>query len=57
MQENEPTSIGEIAERLSVSESTISRQVARLAEISALDVLACGKTKEVKITLTGKLFI
>ena len=48
---------GEIAERLSVSESTISRQVARLAEISALDVLACGKTKEVTITLTGKLFI
>jgi len=57
VQENEPTSIGEIAERLSVSESTISRQVARLAESSALDVLACGKTKEVRITLTGKLFI
>ena len=57
VQENEPTSIGEIAERLSVSESTISRQVARLAEISALNVLSCGKTKEVTITLTGKLFI
>lgn len=55
--ENEPTSIGEIAARLSVSESTISRQAARLAELSALEIISMGKTKEVTITLTGKLLI
>lgn len=57
VQENGHTSIGEIAERLSVSESTISRQVARLADISAVEVFTYGKTKEVSITLTGKLLI
>jgi DNA-binding Lrp family transcriptional regulator len=31
---NQPTTIGDIAKRLSVSESTISRQVARLADSS-----------------------
>jgi hypothetical protein len=31
--------------------------VARLAEMRALHVLPRGKTKEVRITLTGKLLI
>lgn len=53
----EPTNIKEIAQRLSVSESTISRQVARLSEVKALHVRPLGKTKEVKITLTGRLLI
>jgi CRISPR-associated protein Csa3 len=53
--ENQPTTIGYIAKRLSVSESTISRQVARLEKLGALHVLARGKTKEVRITLTGKI--
>ncbi len=53
----QPTYIGDIAGRLFVSESTISRQVARLAEMRALHVLPRGKTKEVRITLTGKLLI
>ncbi|MDD2756458.1 MAG: CRISPR-associated CARF protein Csa3 [Methanothrix sp.] len=55
--ENQPTNITDIAKRLSVSESTISRQVARLADIGALDVLQKGKTKEVRITLTGKILL
>jgi len=55
--ESQPTNITDIAKRLSVSESTISRQVARLAEIGALDVLQKGKTKEVRITLTGKILL
>jgi CRISPR-associated protein Csa3 len=55
--ESEPTNITDIAQRLHTSESTISRQVARLADIGALDVLQKGKTKEVRITLTGKILL
>jgi CRISPR-associated protein Csa3 len=55
--DSQPTNITDIAERLSVSESTVSRQVARLAELGALHVLARGKTKEVRITLTGKILL
>jgi CRISPR-associated protein Csa3 len=53
--ENQPTTISGIAQRLSVSESTISRQVARLAEQKALDLVQKGKTKAIRITLTGKI--
>ncbi len=52
-----PATITDIAERLSLSESTISRQVARLADIQALEVFPRGKTKELRITLTGKLLL
>jgi CRISPR-associated protein Csa3 len=55
--ENQPTTITDIAKRLCVSESTISRQVARLAELRALDVLPKGKSKEVRITLTGMILL
>ncbi len=54
---NQPTSINEIAKRLNISESSVSRQVAALAELKALDVVQKGKMKEVRITLTGKLFL
>jgi CRISPR-associated protein Csa3 len=55
--DSQPTNITDIAERLCVSESTVSRQVARLAELGALHVLARGKTKEVRITLSGKILL
>ena len=55
--ENQPTTIGDIAQRLSISESTISRQVARLGDQKALDLVQKGKTKEIRITLTGKLLL
>lgn len=55
--ENQPTNITDIAARLSVSESTISRQVSRLAEIRALEICQKGKMKEISITLTGKLLL
>jgi CRISPR-associated protein Csa3 len=54
---NQPTTITDIAKRLNVSESTVSRQVARLAELGALHLLQKGKTKEVRITLTGKILL
>jgi CRISPR-associated protein Csa3 len=54
---NQPTNIGDIAQRLSVSESTISRQVGRLIDLKALCIVPKGKTKELSLTLTGKLLI
>ena len=54
---NQPTNIGDIAKRLSVSESTISRQVGRLADLKSLYLVPKGKTKEIRITLTGKLLL
>ena len=54
---NQPTTITDIAKRLSVSESTVSRQVARLEKLGALHLVQKGKTKEVRITLTGKILL
>jgi hypothetical protein len=42
---------------LSLSESTISRQVGGLVDLKALDFTQKGKTKEVRITLTGKILL
>jgi CRISPR-associated protein Csa3 len=55
--DSQPTTITDIAKRLSVSESTVSRQVARLAKLGALHLTQKGKTKEVRITLTGKILL
>lgn len=55
--ENQPTNITDIAERLSISESTISRQVSKLADLRALEITQKGKTKEIRMTLTGKLLL
>lgn len=55
--ENKPATITGIAERLGLSESTVSRQVASLAERRALYLVQKGKTKEVRITLTGKMLL
>jgi CRISPR-associated protein Csa3 len=55
IENNQPTNIGDIAKRLSVSESTISRQVGRLADLKALNLVPKGKTKEISISLTGRL--
>jgi hypothetical protein len=46
-----------ILKRLSISESTISRQVVRLVGLRALDLVQKGKTKAVSITLTGKILL
>jgi CRISPR-associated protein Csa3 len=54
---SQPATITEIAVSLSVSESTISRQVARLTELKALDLTQKGKVKEIRVTLTGKLLL
>lgn len=55
--DSQPTTITDIAKRLSVSESTVSRKVAKLAELGALHLVSKGKTKEVRITLTGRILL
>ncbi len=55
--ENQPTTITEIAQRLKISESTVSRQIGELLGLKALDLTQKGKIKEVRITLTGKIFL
>lgn len=54
---NQPTTISEIAERLNVSESTVSRQINRLFEHKAVEIVQKGKTKQTQMTLTGKIFL
>jgi CRISPR-associated protein Csa3 len=55
--ENQPTTITEIAQRLKISESTVSRQISELLSLKALDLTQKGKIKEVRITLTGKILL
>jgi CRISPR-associated protein Csa3 len=54
---HQPTTITEIASRLEISESTVSRQVGELLGLKALHLTQKGKTKEVRITLTGKILL
>ncbi|NPV61760.1 MAG: CRISPR locus-related DNA-binding protein [Methanotrichaceae archaeon] len=54
---HQPTTITDIARRLQISESTASRQVGRLFDLKAVDLRPRGKTKEVRITLTGRMLI
>lgn len=55
--ENQPTTITEIAQRLKISESTVSRQISELSDMKALDLIPKGKVKEVRTTLTGKILL
>jgi CRISPR-associated protein Csa3 len=57
VRDNQPTTITEMAERLDSSESTISRQVGRLVDLNALNVIPVGKKKQIQTTLTGKIFL
>ncbi|HII06602.1 MAG TPA: CRISPR locus-related DNA-binding protein [Methanotrichaceae archaeon] len=57
VRDNQPTTITEIAARLNLSESTISRQVGRLADLDALKIAPEGKKKQIQTTLTGEIFL
>ena len=52
---NQPTTITEIAARATLSESTISRFVSRLASMGAVIIEQKGKIKEIKISFTGNI--
>jgi CRISPR-associated protein Csa3 len=53
----EPTIASEIADRLQISESTISRNLTKLKDLKAIDVDSKGKTKYISTTTTGKIFL
>jgi len=55
--ENQPTTITEIARRNALSESTVSRRINKLQDLNAVDVIAKGKSKEVRITLVGEILL
>ena len=54
---NEPTIASEMAERLQISESTISRNLNKLKELRTIDVNHKGKTNNISTTITGKIFL
>jgi CRISPR-associated protein Csa3 len=54
---HEPTIASEIADRLQISESTISRNLNKLKELRAIDVNHKGKTNNISTTTTGKIFL
>lgn len=54
---NEPTIASEIADRLQISESTISRNLNKLKDLKAIDVDSKGKIKYISTTTTGKIFL
>lgn len=55
--EKQPTTITEIADRLNISESTVSRQIKKLFERKALDIVQEGKSKKIRMTLAGKILL
>ena len=55
--EKQPTTITEIADRLNISESTVSRQIKKLFERKALDIVQEGKSKNIRMTLAGKILL
>jgi len=54
---NQPITIKDIARRSNISESTASRQITELVDMKALTSIPKGKTKQVFITLTGKMLL
>ncbi len=54
---NEPTTITAIASRLGISESTISRSCAKLADMQAVKITPDGRNKQITLTLSGMVLL
>ena len=54
---NEPTTLTAIAARLGVSESTISRSCAKLADMYMVEITPVGRNKQIALTLSGKVLL
>ena len=54
---HEPTTLIEVAKRINTSESTISRQCAKLAKMHAIKIIPNGRNKQITITLSGKMLL
>ena len=52
-----PTTLAEVAARLGVSASTMSRQSAKLVEMHAIEITPTGNSKQITITLSGKMLL
>lgn len=52
-----PTTLTAIAARLGISESTISRSCAKLAEMRAVEITPMGRNKQVTLTLSGRVLL
>jgi CRISPR-associated protein Csa3 len=57
IKKNGPTSFAEIASRLQISESTISRQCSKLSGLQWIDIETRGKNKYATITPSGEIMI
>jgi len=55
--ENGPTTLTAIASRLGISESTISRSCAKLADMQAVEITPDGRNKQITLTLSGKVLL
>lgn len=53
----DPVSISELADESDVAKSTVGRHVAQLADVGAVQTTSTGKTKQVELTLTGRLLL
>ncbi|MCK4811936.1 MAG: winged helix-turn-helix transcriptional regulator [Methanosarcinales archaeon] len=54
---NGPTALTAIAARLGVSESTISRSCAKLADMYMVEITPVGRSKQIALTLSGKVLL
>jgi CRISPR-associated protein Csa3 len=54
---HEPTTPIEVAKRINTSESTISRQCAKLSKMHAIKITPHGRNKQITITLSGKMLL
>jgi CRISPR-associated protein Csa3 len=52
-----PTTLTAIAARLGISESTISRSCAKLANIPAIEITPIGRNKQITLTLSGRVLL
>ena len=57
IKKNGPTTLSDIASRLQISESTISRQCSRLSGLQWITVETRGKNKFVELLPTGEIMI
>ena len=57
IRENGPTTLTAIASRLGISESTISRSCAKLADMRAVEIMPDGRNKQITLTLSGRVLL
>ena len=54
---HEPTTLTAVAGRIGASESTVSRQSAKLAGLRAVEITPAGRKKQIALTLSGRVLL